>query len=116
IRYAGLGVGGYCLSKDPLFGPAAAREIFGFDDLTFPLSTQSVAINDSMPLASASLLAESMTGDLQNKRVLILGASYRPDVSDTRNSPSLRLAVELVARGAVVEFVDPLADELPGLQ
>jgi UDP-N-acetyl-D-glucosamine dehydrogenase len=52
IRYPGLGVGGYCLTKDPMFGAASAREIFGFEDLEFPLSLASLEINDKMPVAS----------------------------------------------------------------
>jgi nucleotide sugar dehydrogenase len=113
IRYPGVGVGGYCLSKDPLFGVAAARDIFGFDDLEFPLSVRSVSINDSMPSVSANILEEMAGGSLAKRKILVLGASYRPDVGDTRNSPSLQLVAALLHRGAIVAVVDPLADELP---
>jgi UDP-N-acetyl-D-mannosaminuronate dehydrogenase len=51
IRYPGLGVGGNCLSKDPMFGATSARDIFGFADFDFPLSTAAVAINSAMPAA-----------------------------------------------------------------
>ena len=52
-----------------------------------------------------------MGGSLADKKILLLGASYRLDVGDTRNSPSLQLATKLIQRGATVEIVDPLADE-----
>ncbi len=113
IRYPGVGVGGYCLSKDPLFGVAAARDIFGFDDLEFPLSVRSVAINDTMPSVSANILEEMAGGSLSKSKILVLGASYRPGIGDTRNSPSLQLVAALLQRGAIVAVVDPLADELP---
>lgn len=110
IRYPGLGVGGYCLSKDPMFGAASAREIFGFDDLQFPLSIASTQINDAMPLVSAEAMDKALPGGLKGKRVLVLGASYRQDVGDTRTSPSVVLATALLQRGAVVELTDPLVD------
>ena len=47
---------------------------------------------------------------LAGRRVLILGASYREDVGDTRHSPSLALAEMLAEKRAAVEFADPLVD------
>lgn len=108
VRYPGLGVGGYCLSKDPLFGSVSARDIYGFDDLRFPLSTTGVRINDAMPLVSAAELSSRLSG-LAGKRILVLGASYRPDVADTRYSPTGVLARALTAEGAIVEAFDPHA-------
>ena len=110
IRYPGLGVGGYCLTKDPMFGAASAREIFGFEDLEFPLSLASVKINDTMPFVSVDAIEQSLHDGLRDRRVLVLGASYRQDVGDTRTSPSTILAKALIDRGAKVEFADPLVE------
>jgi nucleotide sugar dehydrogenase len=110
IRYPGLGVGGNCLSKDPMFGSTSARDIFGFADFDFPLSTAAVAINSAMPAATVALLEETFPGGLAGKRVLILGASYREDVGDTRHSPSITLAEMLAEKQAAVAFADPLVD------
>jgi nucleotide sugar dehydrogenase len=110
IRSPGLGVGGYCLTKDPAFGAASAHEIYGFDDLQFPLSTTSIQINDAMPLASVDALESLLPAGLKDKRILVLGASYRPDVGDTRSSPSGLLANALLEGGAHVEVADPLID------
>ena len=85
IRYPGLGVGGYCLTKDPMFGAASAREIFGFDDLKFPLSLASVKINNAMPFVSVDAIERRLDGRIKDQRVLILGASYREDIGDTPN-------------------------------
>lgn len=110
IRYPGLGVGGYCLSKDPLFGTVSAQDIFGLADFEFPLSTAAVTINDRMPAATVALLEETFAEALAGKRVLILGASYREDVGDTRHSPSLTLARMLAEKQATVAIADPLVD------
>jgi nucleotide sugar dehydrogenase len=116
IRYPGLGVGGYCLTKDPMFGIVSACDIYGFDDLQFPISAASVRINSAMPVASAEAIEHLLSGRLSGRRVLVLGVSYRPDVGDTRSSPTAVLAASLIDRGAQVEFSDPLAasfDEVP---
>jgi nucleotide sugar dehydrogenase len=110
IRYPGLGVGGNCLSKDPMFGATSAQEIFGLADFDFPLSTAAVTINGRMPAATVALLEETLAGGLAGKRVLILGASYREDVGDTRHSPALTLADMLAEKRATVAFADPLVD------
>src|SRR5580700_4406762 len=110
IRYPGLGVGGYCLSKDPMFGLASARDIFALAGFEFPLSTAAVTINDRMPAATVALLEETFAAGVAGKRVLILGASYREDVGDTRHSPSLTLARMLADKEATVAIADPLVD------
>src|SRR6202044_3969971 len=110
IRYPGLGVGGYCLSKDPMFGSASAQDIFGLPEAAFPLSTAAVTINSRMPQATVALLEEAFAEGLAGKHVLILGASYREDVGDTRHSPSLTLARMLADKHANVAIADPLVD------
>jgi nucleotide sugar dehydrogenase len=110
IRYPGLGVGGNCLSKDPMFGSTSAQDIYGFADFDFPLSTAAVTINSRMPAAAVALLEETFPDGLAGKRVLILGASYREDVGDTRHSPSITLAGMLTEKRATVAFADPLVD------
>ena len=113
IRYPGLGVGGYCLSKDPLFGAASAHAIYGLDDVEFPLSLRGVQINDAMPLVSARALQDLFPDGLRGRRILVLGASYREDVGDTRLSPSATLITALLEQGAKVEVADPLVEEFP---
>ena len=48
IMYPGLGVGGYCLTKDSSFAPASLEQLFGYTDQTFPFSKLSREINHSM--------------------------------------------------------------------
>jgi UDP-N-acetyl-D-glucosamine dehydrogenase len=115
IRYPGLGVGGNCLSKDPMFGAKSAQDIFGLADVAFPLSTAAVTINDRMPAATVALLEEMFPDGLAGKRVLVLGASYREDVGDIRYSPSLTLGGMLAEKRATVAFADPLVDAEIGM-
>jgi UDP-N-acetyl-D-glucosamine dehydrogenase len=93
-----------------MFGSASARDIFGLPDVVFPLSTAAVTINNRMPEATVALLEETFAEGLAGKHVLILGASYREDVGDTRHSPSLTLARMLADKQATVAIADPLAD------
>lgn len=113
IRQPGFGVGGYCLTKDPLFASLAAEELFKLNNLEFPFCEKAVSVNSSMPLASVNLLNKLLENDLKEKRVLLLGISYRQDVGDTRFSPSEYFFKELVAKGASMTCHDPIIHYWP---
>ncbi len=114
MRQPGFGVGGYCLTKDPLFGAVAARRLFGRSDLSFPFSAQAVHTNGGMPLVALDKLRARL-GGLAGRRVLLLGVSYREGVGDTRHSPS-QVFVEAAEReGAAVTAHDPLLSHWPEL-
>ena len=106
IRYPGLGIGGYCLTKDPTFTPAAARQLFGLA-LDFPFSRLAVAESAQMPHHGVARLAELLGGSVAGKRILLCGVSYREDVADTRYSPSETVYRELIGRGAKAAVHDP---------
>lgn len=107
IRQPGFGVGGYCLTKDPLFAGIAARRLFKRDDLAFPFCERAIAVNDAMPLVSLQKLG-AMLGGLAGKRIALFGVSYRQDVGDTRYSPSEIFARAAAKQGATVIAHDPL--------
>lgn len=107
IRQPGFGVGGYCLTKDPLLGAIAARDIFHLDEASFPFSTMSVRVNEQMPLATLNML-RGMLGDFKGKRILLLGVSYRQDVGDTRYSPAEIFVRHVLKQGARITCHDPL--------
>ena len=109
MRQPGFGVGGYCLTKDPLFARVAARELFGLS-LDFPFSEEAVRINGLMPFVTLDRV-DHMLGGLDGSRLLVLGASYRGGVADTRHSPSAAFAAAATARGAEVVCHDPLVTE-----
>lgn len=109
IRTPGFGVGGYCLTKDPLFAKLAAAELWDAP-MEFPFSTAAVRANDEAPLATLERVTEQVGGDLTGKRIALLGVSYRQDVGDTRYSPSETFVRGAESAGATVVAHDPLVE------
>ncbi len=108
MRQPGFGVGGYCLTKDPLLGAVAAKQLFGLEGAQFPFSTLAVETNRRMPLVSLDMLDAMLDGGLADKTVLLCGVSYRQDVADTRYSASEVFVRGALERGAKVSCHDPL--------
>ena len=105
LMYPGVGVGGYCLTKDPLLASWARKEFFGSDsDLT--MSVNSVSLNDQMPIFAFSRLVQ-VFGELKGKRVSFLGISYRGDVGDTRFTPVESLVKLVRKAGSKIKLHDP---------
>lgn len=105
LMYPGIGVGGYCLTKDPLLASWSRREFFNSkSDLL--MSINSVSTNDQMPVFAFERMTE-VFGDIRGKKVSFLGVSYRGDVGDTRFSP-VEVLVDLVSKsGAIIKLHDP---------
>jgi len=110
IRQPGFGVGGYCLTKDPLFAKIAARDILELNGHEFPFSTQAVQVNAGMPLITLKKLKNYFNGDLNGINILLMGVTYRQDVGDTRFSPSEIFFKEASSQGAEVSAYDPLVE------
>jgi nucleotide sugar dehydrogenase len=107
IRSPGFGVGGYCLTKDPLIAGLAAREIFGLEQ-AFPFASLAVSTNRVAPQRVLERLARLVGGELRDRRILLLGLSYREDIGDTRHSPSEVFYQAAKAAGATILVHDPL--------
>ena len=105
LMYPGIGVGGYCLTKDPLLANWARNSLFGsVSDLE--MSINAVSVNDQMPKFAFDRLIQ-VFGDIKDKKVAFLGVSYRGDVGDTRFTP-VRPLVEMVREtGANIVLHDP---------
>ncbi len=106
IRTPGFGVGGYCLTKDPLMGQIAAKYIYGLN-LMFPMSSLAVKINYHAPMHVINILEQEL-GSLRDKTILLMGITYRPNVADTRYSPSELFYKELLRKEANIMVHDPL--------
>ena len=105
LMYPGVGVGGYCLTKDPLLASWSRKEFFGSDS-DLMVSINSVSINDQMPVFAFSRLFR-VFGDLNDKKVTFLGVSYRGDVGDTRFTPVATLVNKVREAGATIQLHDP---------
>ncbi|MFI5044784.1 MAG: nucleotide sugar dehydrogenase [Acidimicrobiales bacterium] len=114
MRTPGFGVGGYCLTKDPLFAKLAASQLWD-TPMEFPFSSAAVRTNDDAPLVTLDRVRRLIGGTLAGSRLLLLGVSYRQDVGDTRYSPSETFVRAALDAGAEVVAHDPLVahwDEL----
>jgi UDP-N-acetyl-D-glucosamine dehydrogenase len=109
LMFPGIGVGGYCLTKDPLLASWARMNLF---DSEYPLSQseQGVKINDKMPLCSFEFLSKEYAADFKHKKVLLLGVSYRSNVGDTRYTPVEYLHDYLQKAGCEIEVTDPYVE------
>ena len=104
-----LGVGGYCLTKDPVLANWAMKDVFEIDD-TLAVAVNSVNINDTMPTHTVDLIKEEIP-ELRDVKITVLGVSYLEDVGDTRHSPSYTLVrllkenwAEVTCHDTYVEF------------
>lgn len=105
LMFPGIGVGGYCLTKDPLLASWSRKNLFGSQS-GLDMSIESVSINDRMPRYAHQRLLE-VFGDVKNKNILMLGISYRGDVGDTRYSPVEPLYILLKDGGSNIKLHDP---------
>jgi nucleotide sugar dehydrogenase len=101
------GVGGHCIPIDPNYLAYKVKEEL---DQPFKFIELAEEINRGMPKYVASRL--SKITELGNKRVLILGVTYKPNVADQRESPAIQLIVELLRYGSEITFFDPYVQHL----
>tara|TARA_B100001093_G_scaffold520294_1_gene614410 strand:- start:30804 stop:32183 length:1380 start_codon:yes stop_codon:yes gene_type:complete len=102
IMYPGFGVGGYCLTKDPLLASWSSQKLFNSNKLI--QSESSVAINDKMPFHIINKIKEL---NLVSPSILVLGISYLKDVGDMRYAPFLSIEKELKNRSSKLMTYDP---------
>ena len=111
--FPGPGIGGYCLPKDGGLGVWAYKHILGFEDDIFKITPLAIDINDTRSLHAAQQVRDAlrnMNVPIASAEVLILGASYREDVGDTRYSGSEILIRRLAEMGAEIRVHDPYVD------
>ena len=104
---AGIGFGGGCLPKDIRAFMARAEELGASQAVEFLKEID--AINLRARQRVIELVRKDLSDDLQGKKVAILGAAFKPDSDDVRDSPALDIAAQIQAAGAVVTVHDPKA-------
>jgi len=110
LIFPGPGIGGYCLPKDGGLGLWAYRHIHGFEDNIFKITPLAIDINDTRSLHVAQLTRDAlrnMSQPIASAEILVLGASYREDVGDTRYSGSELIVRRLTEMGAELRVHDP---------
>jgi nucleotide sugar dehydrogenase len=108
--FPGPGIGGYCLPKDGGLGLWAYRHIHGFEDDIFKITPLAININDTRALHVAQLTRDALRNmgrPIASAEILVLGASYREDVGDTRYSGSELIVRRLTEMGAELRVHDP---------
>ncbi|WP_327140325.1 UDP-glucose dehydrogenase family protein [Nocardia sp. NBC_01327] len=104
---AGLGFGGGCLPKDIRAFMARAGELQAHQALTFLREVDNV--NMRRRTRMVELTRETFDGSLIGTRLAVLGAAFKPDSDDVRDSPALNVAGQLQLQGANVTVYDPQA-------
>ncbi len=103
----GPGLGGHCIPIDPFYLTWKARE-FGFSTEFIELAGK---VNESMPYFCRSLVSQALNHarqrSLKGSKILVIGVAYKPGISDTRESPAVKLIGLLANAGADVHYHDP---------
>ncbi|MCH1884304.1 nucleotide sugar dehydrogenase [Agrococcus sp. ARC_14] len=103
----GPGVGGHCIPIDPNYLAFEVKNQLGYPFRFVELAQE---INNSMPdyvVTRVSRLLNDQSRSVRGARVLLLGVTYKPDIADQRESPSIAVADRLRELGAEVSFHDP---------
>jgi UDP-N-acetyl-D-glucosamine dehydrogenase len=107
--YPSVGVGGHCIPVDPLYLAEAARAAGA--------PTRFIELADEINLAMPTYFvgrASEMLGGLKDKKVLVIGVSYKPNVADIRETPVTALISGLAKSGAIVSWHDDLVKNWNG--
>ncbi|MCB2177291.1 MAG: UDP-glucose/GDP-mannose dehydrogenase family protein [Actinomycetales bacterium] len=104
---AGLGFGGGCLPKDIRAFMARAGELGADQALSFLKEVD--AINMRRRVRMVDLARDVCDGSIVGRRVAVLGAAFKPDSDDVRDSPALSVAAQMGLQGATVVVTDPQA-------
>ncbi|APF19217.1 nucleotide sugar dehydrogenase [Caldithrix abyssi] len=113
--YPGPGLGGHCIPIDPFYLTWKARE--------YEMNTRFIElageVNTFMPYYVVNRVTEALNDrakSVKGSKILILGAAYKKDVDDPRESPTFKLIEILEAKGAIVDYNDPLIPVLPKMR
>ena len=105
--YPGPGVGGHCIPIDPIYLSWKAKEEFNFSMKFIDLADE---INSSMPIVICNKVIEALKKRsklLNESKILVLGLTYKKNIDDCRESPSIKIINNLIKSGAKVSYCDP---------
>ena len=110
--YPGPGLGGHCIPIDPFYLTWKARE-YGMNTKFIELAGE---INASMPKYVLEKIFNALnerSQSIKNSKILVLGLSYKKNIDDIRESPSLEIIDLLIKKGAIVKYSDPFIPKMP---
>lgn len=102
-------VGGHCIGVDPYYLTYKAEESGYVPDVILSGRTMNNSVPEHITQRLHDLLADHGK-ELNKSRILIMGLTFKENLPDVRNSKAIELAIELAARGAMVQCYDPVAD------
>ena len=102
---ASVGFGGSCFQKD-ILNLVYLCKYFGLEEVA-EYWHQVVKINDYQKKRFAQIIINHFGGDLVGKKILVLGWAFKPNTNDSRNSPSIDVAIKLLNAGALLKIYDP---------
>ncbi len=105
---AGIGFGGGCLPKDIRAFMARSEELGAKQSLEFLREIDSINLRARQRMID--LVRLDLGEDLKGRRIAVLGAAFKPDSDDVRDSPALDIAAQIAAAGADVYVFDPKAN------
>jgi UDPglucose 6-dehydrogenase len=105
--HAGPGYGGSCFPKDTLALLQTAEK----EGVPMRIVSSVVEVNDARKSAMADRVRDVLGGELQGKRIGVLGLTFKPNTDDMRDAPSLALIARLIDGGASVAAFDPVGRE-----
>lgn len=114
-HFPSCGVGGHCIPVDPYYLIERAKQS-GFDHKFLKLARE---INNSMPAYTVNLLADGLNENaraIKGTKIGLLGMSYKANVGDLRESPSIEIRQLLIEKGAELEVFDPYFSDLSTCQ
>jgi UDP-N-acetyl-D-glucosamine dehydrogenase len=101
-----IGVGGHCIPVDPSYLAHTAKSI-GVEPKFIELANE---INLQMPKEIVKRIKSENSGTLRDKKILVCGVAYKPNVADTRETPTAILIEELKKEGVKISWHDPLVE------
>jgi len=113
--HPGPGLGGHCIPIDPFYLSWKANQV-GIKTKFIELAGE---INCSMPEYVVGKVAKALSAknkSVHESRILLLGLAYKPNIDDTRESPSFVLIDTLSSIGAVIDYYDPHIIEVPKIR
>jgi UDP-N-acetyl-D-glucosamine dehydrogenase len=104
--YPGPGIGGHCIPVDPLYLKWKAHQVGINSEFIDAANRLNKLISDHIVLQISKILS-----DVNNKKIIICGVTYKKNINDMRGSPAIPIIESLLKKGANISYYDPFVDD-----